>query len=254
MSQDFVFITGAYGGLGKALALEYANNGYGIVLSGRNENKLKLLQKELEVQTKVHSLVCDVSNWEACQNAHKEIKNLGINIKVLINNAGITYIQKFDKEYSIKRYQELINTNLNGSVYMTQIFLEELLRNKGSIINISSVIGYAPVVGRSAYAASKYGLDGFFSVLQAETINKLHIMMVYPTFIATQIREGLNINTNKYEVLTAEKVAQKVAQAHRKKKERVYIGNTAKLTYYLYKYFPKTYVYLMRKKVELEIK
>lgn len=251
MEKDFVIITGAYGGLGKALAFEYAKNGFGLILLGRKENSLKQLKETLASQTTVQTVICDVSKREDCINAHDKIKNLGIRIKVLINNAGITYIQKFNQKYELERYQELINTNLNGSVYMSHIFLEDLLSNQGSIINISSVIGYAPVVGRTAYAASKFGLEGFFSVLQAEMIGKLHIMMVYPTFIATQIREGLNINTNKHEVLTAEKVAKRIYNTYHLKRKKVYIGNTARLTYYLYKYFPRVYVYLMRKKVEL---
>ncbi|MCK5536217.1 MAG: SDR family NAD(P)-dependent oxidoreductase [Bacteroidales bacterium] len=250
MIKDFVILTGAYGGLGKALAIAYANKGYGLILLGRKKSALQILKEELSNQTRAHSVVCDVSSWEDCQNAHKQIIDLGVQIKVLINNAGITYIQNFNEKYEISSYQELINTNLNGPVYLTRLFMEDLLTNNGSIINISSVIGYAPVIGRTAYAASKFGMEGFFSVLQAEMNNQLHIMMVYPTFIDTHIRDGLEVNTNKYEVLTAEKVANSVLKAHQQKKKKVYIGKTAKLSYYMYKLFPKLYVNLMRKNVE----
>jgi len=186
--------------------------------------------------------------WSA-RNAHQQIIALQISIKVLINNAGITYIQNFNKDYDIKKFQQLINTNLNGAVYLSQLFLTDLLKNKGSIITISSVIGYAPVIGRTAYAASKFGLEGFFSVLKAELDKKLHIMMVYPTFIATQIRDNIKEDKTVNEVLTAETVAENILVAHKKEQARVYIGKTAKLSYYLYKFFPNLYVNLMRKKV-----
>ncbi len=253
MLKDYVIITGAYGGLGKALSLVYAKEGFGLILLGRKKKKLQELENELSKISEIESVVCDVSNWKSCQKAYIQIMDMGVKIKALINNAGITYIQNFDTNYKIDKYQELINTNLNGVVYLTQLFIDVLIKNKGSIITISSVIGYAPVIGRTAYAASKFGLEGFFSVLGAEQDDKLHIMMAYPTFIQTQIRDNSNLSVKKYEVLTADQVANKIFDAYSKKKSKVYIGKTAKLSYYLYKYLPNFYVNLMRKKVNNKI-
>jgi short-subunit dehydrogenase len=249
MNDKYVIITGAYGGLGKALAEVYATNGYGLVLLGRKKEALQNLKKEINTSIETHTVVCDVSDWRSCQDAYKTIKDKRIEINTLINNAGITYIQNFNKDYDIKKYQQLIDTNLNGSVYLTRLFIDDLLKNKGSVITISSVIGYAPVIGRTAYAASKFGLEGFFSVLRAETADKLHVMMVYPTFIATQIRADVKGDKTVNEVLTATEVAQKTYKAYQNKKNKVFIGKTAKLSYYLYKFLPNLYVNLMRKKV-----
>ncbi len=249
MSKQYCIITGAYGGLGKALAKVYTEEGYGLVLLGRKAQELEKLKEELSSETDIHTIVCDVSDWENCQGAHQQIRALQIPVETLINNAGITYIQNFDDDYDIQRYQQLINTNLNGSVFLTRLFLADLLKVKGSLITISSVIGYAPVIGRTAYAASKFGLEGFFSVLKAELGKKLHIMMVYPTFIATQIRDATKDDKTINEVLTADTVANRIFEAHKKQQAKVYIGKTAKLSYYLYKYFPNLYVNLMRKKV-----
>ena len=250
MTKDFVLLTGAYGGLGKALASQYAKEGYGLILLGRKDKALKDLQEELSKETIIHTIVCDVSDWESCKNVQQVVAELQVPIKVLINNAGITYIQNFNQKYDIEQYQKLIETNLNGPVYLTRLFIKDLIKNQGSIINISSVIGYAPVVGRTAYAASKFGLEGFCSVLQAEVNDQVHIMMAYPTFIDTPIRDGLEVNTHKNEVLSAEKVANSILVAHQKRKKKVYIGRTAKLSYFLYKFFPKLYVILMKKNIE----
>lgn len=249
MSKEYCIITGAYGGLGKALAKVYAQEGFGLVLLGRKQVELEKLKAELSPQTDIHTVICDISDWESCQKAFLEIENLRLNLNTLINNAGITYIQNFNEDYDIIKYQDLINTNLNGTVYITKLFLDDLFKSKGSVITISSVIGYAPVIGRTAYAASKFGLEGFFSVLKAELADKLHIMMAYPTFIATQIRDSIKDDKTINEVLTADMVAEKILMAHKKKRTKVYIGKTAKLSYYLYKYFPNLYVNLMRKKV-----
>ena len=251
MPKEYVIITGAYGGLGKALSVVYAKKGYGLVLVGRKAALLKIEKEKLAEQTDVLIEVCDVSNWEHCQAMYTNLKEKAVNCKVLINNAGITHIQKFDKDFDIEQYQQLIKTNLNAYVYLSKLFIEDLQQNKGSIINISSVIGYAPVIGRASYAAAKFGLNGFFGVLQAELKGKLHIMMVYPTFIETKIRERIKVNIQHHEVLTTDKVAKRIHTAYRKKKQKVYIGNTARLTYYLYKYFPKLYVNLMKKKIKV---
>jgi short-subunit dehydrogenase len=244
-----VLITGAYGGLGEAMAMKFSKEGFGLVLLGRDTAKLKTLEAQLTAQTSVLSIHCDVSNWESCVKAHGLIKASNISIDVLINNAGITYIQSFDKDYEIEKYQNLINTNLNGSVYMTKLFLSDIIQNQGSIINISSVIGYAPVIGRTAYAASKFGMEGFFSVLAAEQENKTHIMMVYPTFIATQIREKTEGKHEINEILSAEEVANWIFRDYQKKMKKVYYGKTAKLSKLMYHFFPKMYVNLMRQKV-----
>lgn len=249
MNSNYVLITGAYGGLGEAMAHEFAQAGFGLVLLGRNTEKLKNLEQILIQKTQVLTVTCDVSKWESCKTAFDLIKASNIDLKVLINNAGITYIQPLDEQYEIEKYQELINTNLNGAVYLTKLFLKDLIENQGSIINISSVIGYAPVIGRTAYAASKFGMDGFFSVLAAEMDTKLHIMMVYPTFIATNIREKTEGKHEVNEILTPETVANQIYKAYTKKKFRVYIGKTAKLSKFMYKFFPKLYVILMRQKV-----
>ncbi len=249
MPKQFCIITGAYGGLGKALAKVYTKEGYGLILLGRKAQELEKLKDELSSKAAIHTIVCDVSDWENCKSAYQQIRALQIPVETLINNAGITYIQNFDDDYDIQRYQQLINTNLNGSVFLTRLFLADLLKVKGSLITISSVIGYAPVIGRTAYAASKFGLEGFFSVLKAELGKKLHIMMVYPTFIATQIRDTIKDDKTINEVLTADTVANRILEAHKKQQAKVYIGKTAKLSYYLYKYFPNLYVNLMRKKV-----
>lgn len=249
MNKDYVVITGAYGGLGEAMAYRFAQAGFGIVLLGRSPEKLKALETDLQKHTDVLSVTCDVSDWESCVKAHGLIEASNLSVQILINNAGITYIHRFDESYDIQKFQNLVLTNLNGSVYLTKLFLKELLSKKGSIINISSVIGYAPVIGRTAYAASKFGMEGFFSVLAAEWEQKLHIMMVYPTFIATHIRENTAGKQEVNEILTPEVVAEHIFKAFQSKKERVYIGKTAKLSKLMYKFFPKLYVHLMRQKI-----
>jgi short-subunit dehydrogenase len=247
--EKYVIITGAYGGLGRALAHTYSQAGYGLILIGRKKKMLESLKKELEDETKVYTLIADVRNWKVCNKAAGFIKKNQLPVKVLINNAGISYIKEFVEDYDLEHYRDVIETNLYGPVYMTKLFLQDLIENNGTLINISSVLGYAPVIGRTAYAASKFGLEGFTSVLKAELNDKLHILMVYPTFIKTGIRSEIDSDKTVNEILTAESVANSILEAQNEGREYLYLGKTAKLSYFIYKFYPKLYVNLMRRKV-----
>jgi short-subunit dehydrogenase len=246
--KEFAVITGAYGGLGRALAHCYSKAGYGLILLGRKQEKLESLKGEFPDHTTVFTLQADVRNLDACLDAYREIQKENLIIKVLINNAGVTYIKRFDDHFDMAQYQKVIETNLNGPVNITRCFLEDLLANRGTLINISSVLGYAPLIGRTAYVASKFGLEGFSQVLRVETEGRLHLLMVYPTFFVSDIRNEVLGDKTVNEVLTADHVAARILEAHKKQMQQLYIGRTAKLSYYLSKYSPKLYVHLMRKK------
>ncbi len=247
--KPYVLITGAYGGLGKAFAKCFARNGMNLVLLGRNAEKLSGLAREFDKTVDIITLQADVGDREQMREAARILKEKNIDIQVLINNAGITYIHRFDREYDLRTYEELIRTNLHGSVYSAYYFLDGIIRNAGSIINISSVIGYAPVIGRTAYAASKFGMEGFFRVLEAEHPD-IHVMMVYPTFVDTGIRSGVEGDKTVNEILTPGAVACAVWKAYTRKKRSLFLGKTAYLSYLLYKSFPRLYIRLMRKKIE----
>lgn len=246
--NPYVIITGAYGGLGKALAHTYANEGYGLVLLGRKKDKLEALKKELPDSANVYLMQADIRDFESSLNAYRLIQKEKLHIKVLINNAAITYIKQFDEDYDLEQFKDVINTNLIGQVNITWLFINDLLANRGSLINISSVLGFAPLIGRSAYAASKFGLEGFSQVIRAETEGKMHVMMVYPTFFSSSIRNEVKGDKTINEILSPDDVAQMVYNAHIVKKEKLYIGKSAKLSYYINKFSPKMYVHLMRKK------
>ena len=247
--KNYAIITGAYGGLGRALSHTFAENGYGLILLGRKPDSLRSLKEDLSNKTDIHTFQVDVRKYESCKLAFDRIQKKNIPVDVLINNAAITYIKLFDNSFDTQKFTNLIDTNLKGPVYMSQLFFDDLIENKGSLINISSVLGYAPMLGRAAYVASKYGLDGFSKVLDAETEDQLHVMMVYPTFFESGIRSKVDSNKTVNEVLSAEEVAKRIYAGFKKKKESLYIGKTAKLCFYLNKYSPKLYVNLMRRKV-----
>ena len=133
------------------------------------------------------TVVCDITDEEACHGAVREgIAAFG-GIDVLINNAGRTHLSFVD-ETDASVFRRIMDINFFGAVYVTQAALPSLQDRKGSIAVMSSVAGFAPLAGRSGYAASKHALHGFFESLRGEVAPQgVRVTMVCPAFTRTDI-------------------------------------------------------------------
>ncbi len=251
MSKSPIIISGANGGLGKALCQKFMDEGYPIIGLVRSVDKKETLLNEWQRYNDLCRIeICDVTDLNACQKLVEKL--VEVEIGGLINNAGITRIKTFDGVQDIEATRQVIETNLMGAIQLTGAFVEKLKASAGAIISISSVLGFAPVYGRTAYAASKFGMEGFFRTLGTELKSYgVYSLVVYPTFIATGIRtEDMNKKTTG-ETLTPEFCAEKIffAFAHRKKRTLL-LGKTAHQSYWIYKFFPKLYEKLMINKMK----
>jgi short-subunit dehydrogenase len=169
----------------------------------------------------------DVSLEQDCRNLiEKTIEAFGT-IHVLVNNAGISMRASFD-DVEISVLQKLMNVNFWGAVYCTRYALPHIVKNKGSLVGVSSVAGFHGLPGRTGYSASKFALHGFLETVRIENLKKgLHVMIIAPGFTATEIRKhALNANgeeqgespLNEDSLTSPEYVARWVLKGIRKKK------------------------------------
>ncbi len=189
-TRPIALITGAGSGIGEALAIESAKRGYDLVLMGRNEQNL---QKVAAVCKGLGSLVVvvagDVSKKEDCEEFISAAEALPGKIKILFNNAGISMRAVFE-ETDPDVLHTLMNTNFWGTVYCTHYALPELLKNKGSVVGVSSIAGFKGLPGRTGYSASKFAMHGFLESLRNENIKKdLHVLIACPGYTASNIRK-----------------------------------------------------------------
>ncbi len=248
MKNKVVIITGGSSGIGKACAEVFGKNGSKIVITGRNELNLnetaaELKQKDIEVL----AVVSDVSNEEdAKKTVDAALATFG-RIDVLINNAGISMRALFN-DTDISVIKKVMDINFYGTVYSTKYALPEILKNKGSVIGISSIAGYRGLPGRTGYSASKFAMQGFLEALRTELLKKdVHILVACPGFTASNIRNtalAANGQTQgespreENKMMSAEEVARHIYQATVKRKRDLVLTGQGKMTVLLNKWFP----------------
>ena len=152
--NKIVLITGATSGIGLACARKFAANGDKLILTGRNEQRLAEIKKELDAE--VITLAFDVRN---CEEAEKQISSLPAdwqNIDVLVNNAGLALGLEPEYEGDLNDWGTMIDTNIKGLLIMTRLVVPGMVkRNHGHIINVGSVAGDVAYAGGNVYCATK---------------------------------------------------------------------------------------------------
>lgn len=158
--QRTVFITGATSGIGKATAELLASKGYALIICGRRQERLQAIQQELSVKTNVHNLCFDVSDKYAVKHAIESLPENFKQIDILINNAGNAHGLAPIQDGSEEDWDNMIDINVKGLLYVTKALLPNMIANKsGHIINIGSIAGKDVYPNGNVYNASKFAVD-----------------------------------------------------------------------------------------------
>ncbi len=243
-NNKVIVITGASSGIGKALALQLADQKAKLALGARNMEKLEEVARQCRQKgAEALALQVDVAREEQCKNfIDKTVEALGAP-DVLINNAGITMWAKFDEIKDVNILQRIMQVNYMGSVYCTHYALPYLKASNGRIVGISSLTGKSGVPTRSGYAASKHAMAGFFDTLRIELKETgVSVTMIYPGFVSTEVRErALGPDGNplrkspvqEKKVMTPEQCAAQIIPAMAKRKRELVMTLRGKLGVYL---------------------
>ena len=217
-----VWITGASSGIGRAAAIEFAKTGAKVFASGRRAAELERINTELESdKISVEVFPCNVASHT---NVDQTVKKILANGKIdcLINNAGITSF-KLAEENSINEINDIIQTNLLGSIYAIKAVLPQMISNGGgAIINILSVVTKKTFTKSSIYAASKIGLLGYTNSLREEVRkHNIKVINVIPGATATPIWSKEIRNQFSDRMMTAEDIARVLVCAYLQKENLV---------------------------------
>ncbi|OLS36802.1 short-chain dehydrogenase [Bacillus sp. MRMR6] len=186
-----MIITGGGSGLGKELALLFSQQGFHILMAGRNYERLSAARLEIEGSGGTADIIkIDIRNPFEIEMLKAEL-NSTYDIYGLVNNAGIGHFGPFT-EMSDERIKEMLDTNILGTILMTKTILPMLLQNgEGRLINIISTAGLRGKVNEAVYAASKFAIRGFTESLQKEFENsRIKINAVYMGGMDTPFWKG----------------------------------------------------------------
>ena len=190
-----VFVTGGSRGIGKEVALKFAENGYNVVINYvSSKTDVEALKSEFEGKgVKALIMQADVTDKTAIEElVKKAIEKFGA-IDVLVNNAGITR-DNLLMRMSEEEFDKVIEINLKGTYIVTKAVTKYMMKKrKGSIINLSSVVGVAGNAGQCNYAASKAGIIGFTKSIAKELASRnIRANAVAPGFIETDMTAVLS--------------------------------------------------------------
>ena len=168
-----ILITGATSGIGEACARKFAENGDRLILTGRNEQRLAEIKKELtEKGTEVLTLAFDVRDREKAKKYIAELPAEWQTIDVLVNNAGLALGLEPEYEGNIDDWKTMIDTNILGLLTMTRLIVPGMVeRNSGHIINVGSVAGDAAYAGGNVYCATKAAVKALSDGLRIDVAN-----------------------------------------------------------------------------------
>ena len=255
MQDKVVVITGGSDGIGKALVELYLNKGAKVATCARNYQKLYQLQSA-NTGKPLFIHATDVSKEIDCKGfIEAVIKEFGT-IDILINNAGVS-MRALVQDVDFETIRRVMDINFWGTVYCTKFALDPIIKNKGTIVGVSSIAGYRGLPGRSGYSASKYAVNGWLEALRTELLESgTNVMRVCPGFTSSNIRNAAlnSIGESQVEspmdegaMMSSEECAGHIANAIEKRKRTLVLTFTGKRAVFMNKFFPALSDKLVRK-------
>lgn len=246
MRNKVVWITGASSGIGEALVYAYHALGAKLIISSRNADELARVKGNCKNSDDVQLLVLDLEAHEhLAAHATAALEIFG-QIDILIHSGGVSQ-RSLAMETDLAVEQRLMNINFWGSVILTKAVLPQMiLQGGGSIVCISSLVGKFGTRFRSAYAASKHALHGYFDSLRIENPT-IHILLACPGFIKTKVTINAltsngaaqgTMDSAQENGMLPEVFAQKLVKSIAAKKEEVYIGGKETIGVLLKRFVP----------------
>jgi short-subunit dehydrogenase len=220
--QSCVWVTGASSGIGKAAVEEFARTGCRVFATSRRITELERLKKSLQKEKlNIEVLPCNVASYANVEQTAKKIL-AAERIDCLVNNAGVTSF-KTAEENTINEIDDIINTNLLGSIYTIKSVLPKMIEQQGgTIINILSTAVKKVFTNASAYTASKNGLLAYSNVLREEVRkHKIKVINIIPGATVTPMWSQETRKEHSERMMKPENIAQVIVWAFLQKENAV---------------------------------
>ncbi len=184
------FITGATSGIGKQTAIEFAKNGYNLVITGRRQERLTQIKKELTstYNVTITTLCFDVRIETEVKKAIESLAESEKKIDVLVNNAGLAAGLASIQDGNVNHWEQMIDTNIKGLLYVTKHIAPLMIANKkGHIINVGSVAGKEVYANGNVYCATKHAVDALNKGMRIDLLpHGIKVSAINPGMVDTE--------------------------------------------------------------------
>ncbi|WP_029903845.1 SDR family NAD(P)-dependent oxidoreductase [Prevotella sp. 10(H)] len=223
--RKIALITGATSGLGRAIALRLAKEGYDVIITGRRQERLEELEKEIEInyESKVLALCFDVRNYTEVEDAISSLPEEWSKIDILVNNAGLAVGLNSIQEGVVDDWERMIDTNIKGLLYVTRVISPGMVaRKSGHIVNIGSIAGKGVYPNGAVYCATKHAVNALSQGMRMDMLPyNIRVTQVCPGAVNTEFSlvrfKGNQGRADQvyagYEELTADNIADAVYYA-----------------------------------------
>ncbi len=187
--NKIALITGATSGIGKACAEKFASEGFHLIITGRRNGLLSELKQSLidQFQIDVLDLCFDVQDRLEVEKAIRSIPDAWRNIQVLVNNAGLSLGRDSFENAMIEDWETMMQTNVNGLLYVTKALMPIIIENKTQIINIGSIAGKEVYENGNVYCASKFAVDAISKSMRIDLMKYcVRVTAIHPGAVETE--------------------------------------------------------------------
>lgn len=268
-TNKVVWITGASSGIGEALTYHLAHEGARLILSARRKEELERVKGNCPAgaQANIRVLPLDLSLAETLQLSTEAAVQIFGHIDILINNGGISQ-RSLAKETNMEVDRRIMEVDYFGNMALSKYLIPHFIQRKeGHYVVITSVLGMIGTPYRSAYAAAKHALHGFFDSLRAELWKEskdIHVTLICPGWVNTNLayhalvgsgdslKETDHMNRSG---LTPAEMAARICRVIESRKGEAYIGGLKEISaIYVKRFFPSLFARIIRKAQVVNIK
>ncbi len=252
-----VWITGSSSGIGEALVYAFDRQEAMVIISARRADELERVKNNCKHPENIAILPLDLAKHEELDEKTEKALAFFGRIDILVNNGGVSQ-RALAIETSIEVDKRIMDINYWGTVILTKAVLPKMIeQGGGNIVVTTSMLGKIATAYRSAYAASKHALHGFFDALRSEVYDKnIDILLVVPGYIHTNVSINAltadgspqkTMDDGQKNGLPPEKLADEILKAIRRQKEEINVGGKEIIGIYLKRFFPLFFSKFIRK-------
>jgi len=239
-------ITGASAGIGKETAYVYAENNYNLILIARRKENLEAIKKDIEEKHKVKVYIFDIdlSKSESAEQVYNKVKEINLNVDVLINNAGFGINGEFIK-INMLHEEDMLMLNMITLTKLTKLYAKDMVDKKeGHIINIASTAAFQGIPGFATYAATKaYVLHFSEAIAQELKKHNVKVSVINPGATQSEFAKISNANDKVFaKAPTSKDLAEFIFHSMKKGKINAIYGLKNKLMVFSARFSPRIIV------------